>query len=289
MASEGKTIELDTLERWRERSRESFGAAMDLLDAGFRNGGSVTKMVTSGKSEWRRESYPVFTPYAMAGIRKESLSDTALDRAFAVEMRRKSTKERKARYNFQKCEERCRPVRERLYAWALQHAKALSLEYESAALDSSLTQLGLNDRAADIWKPLLAIAIVLELPERARQRVEALAKDMGGDPEVVEDERRLKIAEILQSHASEKDESTLTEMTGGLVSLLGGEGIEIGKADLHGLLEHWRFVQKNVRVPAGPRRCWVLRENALARIAARLRSEMVGIPPQNTDYNDYAG
>ena len=46
LASGGGTSLLDTLERWRDKNQESHSAAMDILDAGFRNGGVVTKMVT---------------------------------------------------------------------------------------------------------------------------------------------------------------------------------------------------------------------------------------------------
>jgi len=57
----GGTAIFDTLERWQEK--DSFGAAMELLDAGFRSGGVVTKMLQNQSGEWRRELYPVYAPY----------------------------------------------------------------------------------------------------------------------------------------------------------------------------------------------------------------------------------
>jgi hypothetical protein len=44
VAAEGRTVLLDTLERWKEKSKEAYAALMEFLDAGFRNGGTVSKM-----------------------------------------------------------------------------------------------------------------------------------------------------------------------------------------------------------------------------------------------------
>ena len=106
-AMEGRTLLLDTLERWREKNAESFSAAMDLLDAGFRNGGMVVKMVSRDAGVWRKESFLVYAPYAMAAIDKDSLTDTALDRAFVVEMHRKSVKVKKRKYTYFSCDKDC--------------------------------------------------------------------------------------------------------------------------------------------------------------------------------------
>ena len=48
-AYEGRTLVLDTLERWKGKSPEAYCAAMELLDAGFRNGGVVAKMDPVGR------------------------------------------------------------------------------------------------------------------------------------------------------------------------------------------------------------------------------------------------
>src|SRR5882762_2756201 len=89
-AAEGHTVILDTLERWRGKSPEAHSAAMELLDAGFRNGGTVAKMVSVGDGKWKKENFPVYAPYVLAAIDKGSLTDTALDRCFVIEMHRKS-------------------------------------------------------------------------------------------------------------------------------------------------------------------------------------------------------
>jgi hypothetical protein len=69
-AAEGRTLVLDTLERWKEKNPETYSAAMEPLDSGFRNGGTVVKMVSMGNGKWRKESFPVYAPYELAAIRQ---------------------------------------------------------------------------------------------------------------------------------------------------------------------------------------------------------------------------
>jgi hypothetical protein len=61
IATRGSSNFFDTLEPWRKKSEEAFSAMMDLLDAGFRKGGRVSKMVKSD-GQWREESFDV-TPH----------------------------------------------------------------------------------------------------------------------------------------------------------------------------------------------------------------------------------
>src|SRR5262249_253918 len=140
------------------KSQESFALAMDILDAGFRNGGQVTKMIPNGGGKWTKETFHVFAPYVMTGINKTSLSDTAVDRSFAVEMKRKPQAVKKKSYSYGKCERECEKVRGLYYHWALANADVVTIIYHSHALDSYIQSLHLNDRAADIWKPIFAIA-----------------------------------------------------------------------------------------------------------------------------------
>ena len=135
LASGGGTSLLDTLERWRDKNQESHSAAMDILDAGFRNGGVVTKMVTTKGSDWQREEYPVYAPYAMAAIGRHSLTDTARDRSFVIEMHRKPVALKTAKYTWHRCEEQCRPVRDDLYRWALRNAPDVAAINESLRLE----------------------------------------------------------------------------------------------------------------------------------------------------------
>jgi len=176
-AAEGGTVVLDTLERWKEKNSESYSAAMDFLDAGFRNGGTVTKMVPMGSKQWRRELFPVYAPYVLAAINKDSLTDTALDRSFVVEMQRKPIAKKKRKYGFASFEQECQPLRSELYRWALENAGTVDTIYQNATLETNVDALELNDRAADIWKPLFAVARALGVAELS-QSLESLASEM---------------------------------------------------------------------------------------------------------------
>ena len=262
-AAEGHTLVLDTLERWKEKNPEAHGAAMELLDAGFRNGGMVAKMVPAGDGKWRREMFPVYAPYVLAAIAKESLTDTALDRAFAIEMRRKPITIKKQKYSFHRCEQECRPLRDDLYRWALENARALSTRYESAELEADVDALELNDRAADIWKPLLAVARVLGSAE-VWQQLTTLATEMCRDPEAAERARTNAIAGSLRKLVN--GSGAAVGITSDFLAHLCADGLEVQERELHDMLEQSGFSQESKRLDQGPRRAWVLQGTKLAEI-----------------------
>ncbi len=270
LASEGGTSVLDTLERWGEKSPESFGAAMDILDAGFRNGGTVTKMVPAGDGEWRREEYPVYAPFMMAAIGRDSLTDTARDRSFVVEMHRKPSDMKKAKYNWHLCEKECQPVRDDTYMWALRNAERVSSTYLNKQLEQNIDDLGLTDRAADIWCPLFALASVLGIPASEVEQVKTLAREMGGDTETVADAERLSVIQALRGMANRGQVvGTTTDLAEGLRDV-GVVGVNVQEH-----LTEWGFLQKSVRLPArGPRRAWELDDRRLAKIERELADSL---------------
>ena len=265
LASGGGTSLLDTLERWRDKNQESHSAAMDILDAGFRNGGVVTKMVTTKGTDWQREEYPVYAPYAMAAIGRNSLTDTACDRSFVIEMHRKPVAVKTVTYTWHRCEEQCGPVRDDLYRWALRHAQDVAAINEGLRLEAEVDALALNDRAADIWRPIFALAAALGIPERELEDLKTLAREMGGDPETLEDKHRLAVVKALRRMSKAgKVVGTTTE----LCEKLREDGIE--GVNLHELLMEWEFTQKSVRLPIGPRRAWELSDVRLATLEREL-------------------
>ena len=296
-AAEGGTVQLDTLERWQEKNRESFSATMELLDAGFRAGGTVSIKVPKQKQGWRTETLDVFAPYTMAGIHRNSLSDTALDRAFSIEMKRKDIGTLR-RYHSDRCAQECVPLREESYAWALQNADALATFYESDELDRRVRHLALSDRAADIWKPLLAIAAVAGLDRDQIEALEALAIKMNADPDAAQNTRQIALVRALRKHMCD-DEYAL--MTNQVVELLKNAGVSVTDSEVSSQLRAWQIEQKSVRVgaEAAPRRCWILKASVLATIEDQLQggsqavcptpdsSEV--ITPENSDYSDYGG
>jgi hypothetical protein len=260
----GQTILLDTLERWKEKSNESFAAAMELFDAGFRNGAVVTKMVPDGKNNWRRESIPVFAPYACAAIDRDSLADTALDRSFVIEMVRKPVAVKKARYSYHHCEEICAALRDDLYLWALQAAEAVWETYRSSALDRDVDRLHLHDRAVDIWRPLFAIAHVIYGSDNLPEDLCRLSVELGGETETAEAAQKLVIVRVLRQHLGGRP--IVAALTTELVEVLSRADLAINQFELHSLLTAWGFTQKECRLPQGPRRAWILAEVTLERL-----------------------
>lgn len=266
-AVDGGTAIFDTLERWKDKSTESFAAAMELLDAGFRSGGVVTKMVSTGTGDWRQEIYQVYAPYMFAAISKDSLTDTALDRSFVVQMARKSTKVKTRPYDA-RCENECVPIREKLYLAALAHASEIAAVYESTDLQRHVDGLGLNDRAADIWKPLLAIASAFG-EEDVFNGLSALVQEMSPDPDRREERRQLSIVRALRLVCGQ--EGTLTGTTQQIVGAV-EQTTNVECADLHGVLSGWGFEERSKRL-AGietPRRAWEISDAELARVERSL-------------------
>lgn len=266
-AVEGGTAIFDTLERWREKSNESFAAAMELLDAGFRRGGEVSKMVRDA-DEWKQEVYPVYAPYMFAAIDRKSLSDTALDRSFVIEMVRKNTRLKTRPYDGE-CEKACEPIRERLYVAAFTNAKKIAETYESQDLQREIELIGLHDRAVDIWKPILAVAQVFGSPEIVEQ-LYAVAREMSPDPDRQEEMRQLAIVSGLRTVAGEG--GTVAGTTQKIASML-KEVTGIDAPDLSALLKGWGFAEKSMRLEGidTPRKGWELSDADLAPTEEKLR------------------
>ena len=247
---------------------------MEMLDAGFRSGGTVMKMVPVKDKGWRKELYPVYAPYTLAGIRKDSLSETALDRSFLIEMKRKPLWVLKASYNPAKFDS---SVRDDLNVWALQHAQQVASLYESDELEEQIRQLALNDRATDIWRPLFAVLLALGFDQKSQewQDLSTLAQEMHRDPEVIEMERQILIVQALQQRVDSN--GTGTEITTELVAYLQEQGIKVNPKDFKELMDQWGFEQRKIRLNGKPRRAWELSELRLRELEQQL-TESTPIP-----------
>ena len=163
----------------------------------------------------------------------------------------------------------CLPIREALYTFAFQNAKAISLVYDSDELESQISQLQLNDRAADIWKPLFTILTILGFTEDSVGWTEmaSLAREMHSDPEIAEVKRQIAIVRALKKRAN--GDEKVVGITTELVDYLAEEGIQAH--NLHGLLKDLSFIQKSIRLNGeGPRRAWEIPVQALHEIEEQL-------------------
>ncbi|MGH2467457.1 MAG: DUF3631 domain-containing protein, partial [Candidatus Limnocylindrales bacterium] len=138
-----------------------------ILNASNRRGGTVPRLEMLGR-ERRVVEFDAFCPKAFAGI--GSLPDTLEDRSIVIHLRRRARTEQVSRYRRREAE----PEGE-LIKTGLSSAMAAA---DLAGRHPEIP-LELDDRAADGWEPLLAIADVAGAAWTARARAAALA--LSGD------------------------------------------------------------------------------------------------------------
>jgi hypothetical protein len=144
------------------RMAEKYEGIRAVLNSGNRRGTPVLRVNMEGKRR-KVEEFDVFGPKAVAGIGK--LPDTIADRAIPIRMRRRAPDEDVARF------------RQRI---AAVEAQQFAFDWTSLAVapEASVPE-ELDDRAADGWEPLLAIADAVggSWPLRARQAAVALSAE----------------------------------------------------------------------------------------------------------------
>jgi hypothetical protein len=164
--------EIDALLGARRESSESQEALRGILNAGYERG--LPAVRCDGPDNAIR-TFDVFGPKAFAGIGLETLPQTARDRTILLPLHRKSRDEEVERFGGKRRRREIESERREIAAtylkWAQENLGAI--ERTEPALPREL-----DDRAQDIWEPLLAIAEVLgsEWPERARKAAVALSR-----------------------------------------------------------------------------------------------------------------
>jgi hypothetical protein len=119
-----------------------------ILNSGFQPGTPVPRV--NGDGHHRQvEMFNVYCAKAMAGIGE--LPDTVADRSIRIELKRRKANERVERARRRALKESADPLRSRLQAGAAAAVQRLA-EARPEIPDE------LDDRAADIWEPLIAIA-----------------------------------------------------------------------------------------------------------------------------------
>jgi hypothetical protein len=112
----------------------------------------------------RVESIPTFAMAAIAGI--GAMPDTIEDRAVIIRMRRRAPGESVAPYRHRRDRPALRELAAQLHAWLRAH---------HAVLEVAVPVMPVEDRAADTWEPLFAVADLAGDPWPDRARVAVLA------------------------------------------------------------------------------------------------------------------
>lgn len=162
--------EVDTV--FGPKVREANEDIRALLNAGHRRGAIVGRCVPRGR-EIAVEEWPAYAPVALAGL--GDLPDTILTRSVVVRMRRRAPDERVEPFRVREHEPEGHALRQRLAAWVASVRDAL-------AAARPAMPAGVEDRDADCWEALLAIADAAggDWPERARVAAVALVAEARG-------------------------------------------------------------------------------------------------------------
>lgn len=158
--------EIDTVFGPKARDNEEIRG---LLNAGHRRGATAGRCVMRGKVV-ETEELPAYCAVAMAGL--GDLPDTILTRSVIVRMRRRRADEHVAQYRRRDDA----PVGE-----ALRDALSDILAPLACVLDEARPEMppAVQDRDADVWEPLLAIADLAggDWPARAREAAVAMVSE----------------------------------------------------------------------------------------------------------------
>ncbi|WP_226358490.1 DUF3631 domain-containing protein [Pseudonocardia sp. ICBG601] len=145
----------------------------------------------------RVESISTFAMAALAGIGR--MPDTIEDRAIVVHMRRRAPGETVAPYRHRRDRPKLQRLAERLHGW---------LRNDLSVLEAAEPVMPVEDRAADTWEPLVAIADHAggHWPDRARTAILALQAEDAGD------DRSERIRLLADCHTAFGDEAALPTM-----------------------------------------------------------------------------
>ena len=149
--------EADTV--WGKKEQRSEGAEdlRGILNAGHSRGWPYVRWDAQNR---RQEECPTFSMAIIGGI--GDMPDTIEDRAVVVSMRRRKPGEQVTQWRTRRAVPVLNELRGRLHEWVLAQHDALA---------HAEPDLPAEDRAADVWEPLVAIADAAggDWPERARQ------------------------------------------------------------------------------------------------------------------------
>jgi Protein of unknown function (DUF3631) len=131
-----------------------------ILNGGYRRGAKVYRCTTFGKKV-ETEELDAFAAVAVAGLR--NLPDTLASRSIFIRMKRRAPDEQVESFRHRYHAPQEQPIKDALEEWCMEHQR------EIAFAEPELPQ-GIEDRKADCWEPLLAIADIAggDWPERAR-------------------------------------------------------------------------------------------------------------------------
>jgi len=145
-----------------------------LFNAGYKRGATVDRCEGDPRN-MRVRDFPVFAPVALAGLLGK-MPATITTRAITIHMRRRAPEDTVRPYRERIAVAEALPLRERIETWAEQNITTLADAWPQMPE-------GVEDRPAEVWEALLAIADAVggDWPDRARAACRYFVLDSDSD------------------------------------------------------------------------------------------------------------
>lgn len=248
-----------------------------LLNAGYRRGANVARVVGEGK-KMTVKRFNVFAATGLAAI--GNLPDTIESRSIIVPMRRRAPDEPVAQFRRRAVENEASDLRAALAEWAAVYVDLL------AQAEPSMPE-GVTDRAADCWEALLAIADLAdgEWPQRARDAAQAIVAGRVAEDQSVGVRLLVDVREVLNGCDRISSAGLLAKLNSLEESGWGGwhDGKGMNARDLAGRLKAYGIKPKGVRLSDGSTPNGFQREDFRDAFARYLRDGSTGSTKVHSD------
>lgn len=185
-----------------------------IANSGYKQGGTVERCVGNDNEV---KTFHTFAPVAFAGI-AGNMPDTIVSRAITVEMRKRKRGEPVDPYNTRRARRETEPFRAWLELWSADPAVTEYLEQVETQLPD-----GVEDRAAEIWEPLITIADLAD--ERWGVWAREACVYFLGRPSMEEKPRNIRLLEDIRTVLDGRESIPTVDLC---VLLNGLEGAEWG-------------------------------------------------------------
>jgi hypothetical protein len=254
--------EVETLRGDKDR----FDALITVLNVGFERGGVVTRLEKRG-DRFVEEPYEVYAPRVLAGI--AGLKDTLEDRSLPLFMLRRQRTEAVARVN-RATDAEAQALRDQCALACLTRIEHIVTAYDDAPV--LLEREAIDDRAVDLWSPLVAITFVADIEDSGNRTRDLLdfARELGtvrdADTEAGTTARLLDALEAIRTELG--DTPAPAELLDALRSRAGWDWLKSTKR-LAGLLSPLGLTRRRLREGGRLRWAYVLDAERLVDLNAR--------------------
>jgi hypothetical protein len=254
--------EVETLRGDKDR----FDALITVLNVGFERGGVVTRLEKRG-DRFVEEPYEVYAPRVLAGI--AGLKDTLEDRSLPLFMLRRRRTEKVARVN-RATDAEAQALRDQCALACLTRIEHIVSAYDDAPV--LLEREGIDDRAVDLWSPLIAITFIADIEDNGNRTRDLLdlARHLGtardADTEAGTTARLLEALEAIRMELG--DTPAPAELLDALRSRAGWDWVKSTKR-LAGLLSPLGLTRRRLREGGRLRWAYVLDAERLVDLQAR--------------------